>query len=88
MLETLACQMFMPATGRLSHERIHGVWRVRKTPGYSFLDQTSGACHRFIAQDESHPSSDQIYTMPSFYSNPNGKEVYFMKLVKSIVCVK
>ena len=53
-----ACQMFMPATGRLCHERIHGVWRVRKPPGCSLLDHTSGACHRFIAQDKSHPSSD------------------------------
>ncbi|KAG5241644.1 pentatricopeptide repeat-containing protein [Salix suchowensis] len=38
---------------------------VKKTPGYSFLEM-SGAHHRFIAHDESHPSSEHIYTMLSF----------------------
>ncbi|CAK7338016.1 unnamed protein product [Dovyalis caffra] len=38
---------------------------VKKTPGHSFLEM-SGAHHRFMAHDKSHPSSEQIYTMLSF----------------------
>ncbi|KAF9678729.1 hypothetical protein SADUNF_Sadunf07G0065800 [Salix dunnii] len=41
---------------------------VKKTPGYSFLEM-SGAHHRFIAHDESHPSSEHIYTMLRFIAS-------------------
>ncbi|XP_027363045.1 pentatricopeptide repeat-containing protein At5g08305 [Abrus precatorius] len=38
---------------------------VKKSPGFSFVE-ISGVLHRFIAQDKSHPDSEETYSMLNF----------------------